>query len=360
MVPETLTDSALSTLAHVHTAIWAAAEPAVAEPTPDPSATVPDAEEITTTVEEAVSSGNWWLHTFLPAAVRVALIVVVMMLLRWMLIRLKNRTVRKMIDARRKKMDGKWADNTEALIEAERDIQRADTLGKLMQNVITITTVTIMVLLVLTEMGFNLGPLIAGAGIAGVALAFGAQSLVADFFSGIFMMLEDQFGVGDVVDFGDAVGTVEHVSLRVTQVRGLDGTLWFVRNGEVLRVGNMSQDWSRTLIDVGIAYGADIRKAREIMNRVGLELFEDEEFAKRILEAPEVWGVQQLGNDGVVLRMVAKTRPGEQWATSRELQERIKYAFDAEGIEIPFPQRTLWLKQRDGQTLPDSPQQDPA
>ena len=358
MVLETLTTPALSALAHAHAAISAAAMPAVADPTPDPSASVPDAEKITTTVEDAVSSSNWWLHTFLPAALRIALIVVVMMLLRWLLIRLKDRTVRTMIDGRRTKMDSKWSDDTQALIEAERDIQRADTLGKLMQNVITIATVTIMGLLVLTEMGFNLGPLIAGAGIAGVALAFGAQSLVADFFSGIFMMLEDQFGVGDVVDFGDAVGTVEHVSLRVTQVRGIDGTLWFVRNGEVLRVGNMSQDWSRTLVDVGIAYGSDIRKAREIMNRCGLELFEDEEFATRILETPEVWGVQQLGNDAVVLRMVAKTKPGEQWATSRELQERIKYAFDAEGIEIPFPQRTLWLRQRESD--PPQPQPDEA
>jgi moderate conductance mechanosensitive channel len=313
-------------------------------PSPSPSANVPNAEEIALTLEESVTSGDWWLNTFLPAAVRVAVIVVVMLILRWLLIRFKDSTIRKMIRARKRKIDTGAMGSVEAQIQAERDILRTDTLGKLMQNVITLVTFTIMALLVLTEMGFNLGPLIAGAGIAGVALAFGAQSLVADFFSGIFMMFEDQFGVGDVIDIGDATGTVEHVSLRVTQVRAIDGTLWFVRNGEVKRVGNMSQDWSRTLIDVGIAYGADIGRAREIMAECGQSLFEDTEFTDRILEAPEVWGVQQLGTDSVVLRMVVKTRPGEQWATSRELQERIKYAFDREGIEIPFPQRTMWLR----------------
>nr|MCH9816191.1 mechanosensitive ion channel family protein [Actinomycetes bacterium] len=201
---------------------------------------------------------------------------------------------------------------------------------------------------ILAELGFNLAPLIAGAGILGVALGFGAQSLVADFLSGVFILMEDQYGVGDVVDVGDATGTVEEVQLRTTQIRSVDGVLWFVRNGEIMRVGNMSQDWSRTVLDIGIAYAADIPRAKAAMAEVGVKFAADPDHADSVLAVPEVWGVEDLAADSVVLRMVVKTHPGTQWSAARELRERIKLAFDEQGIEIPFQQRTVWLRREPG------------
>ena len=196
--------------------------------------------------------------------------------------------------------------------------------------------------MVLTELGVNVAPIIASAGIVGVALGFGAQSLVKDFLSGIFMIFEDQYGVGDVVDLGEASGTVEAVSLRVTRLRDVNGTVWYVRNGEILRVGNMSQNWARTVLDIDVAYGEDLAKVRRVLQEVAHDLWEDEDFKGLIIEEPEVWGVEALDPDGVTVRVTLKTAPLEQWEVAREMRERIKARFDYEGIEIPFPQRVVW------------------
>lgn len=298
------------------------------------------AEEVLTTVIDDVTSSNWWLNAGLPSLFRIALIIVVMLVLRWLIVKALMGAVNRMAD----KATNVEAESGSVLIIAERKAQRAKTLGDLFRNLTTIVMLTIMVLLVMGELGFDLAPLIAGAGIIGVALGFGAQSLVADFLSGIFILMEDQYGVGDIVDVGDATGTVEEVQLRTTQLRSVDGVLWFVRNGEIMRVGNMSQDWSRSVLDIGVAYGADIPKAKAIMAKVGEDFEADPEFTNHVLEVPEVWGVEDLAADSVVLRMVVQTHPGTQWTAARELRERIKAAFDENGIEIPFPQRTVWLR----------------
>jgi small conductance mechanosensitive channel len=201
---------------------------------------------------------------------------------------------------------------------------------------------------VLSELGVDLGPILASAGIVGVAVGFGAQNLVKDFLTGIFMILEDQYGVGDAVDVGEANGIVEAVGLRTTRLRSVDGTVWHVRNGEILRVGNMSQGWSRALLDVSVAYGTDVDHATRVIERVAAEVCEGEAVGSSVLEEPEVWGVEQLTADGVVIRLVVKTAPLEQWKVARELRLRLKEAFDAEGIEIPFPQRSLWVRSADG------------
>jgi len=307
-----------------------------------PGADDPDdaAKDAATTVVEDVTSGDWWMKTALPTAIRIAVIIVVMLVLRWLIVKALMGTVNRMAD----KATNVEADSGSVLIAAERKAQRAKTLGDLFRNLTTIVMLTIMVLLVLSELGFNLAPLIAGAGIIGVALGFGAQSLVADFLAGIFILMEDQYGVGDIVDVGDASGTVEEVQLRTTQIRAVDGVLWFVRNGEIVRVGNMSQDWSRSVLDIGIAYGADVKKAKAIMAKVGEDFAADPAHKKAVLEVPEVWGVEDLSADAVVLRMVVQTHPGTQWTAARELRERIKAAFDENGIAIPFPQRTVWLR----------------
>ena len=225
---------------------------------------------------------------------------------------------------------------------ARRAAQRVDALSAVLGSATAFVIWLVAAFLVLSEVGVDLAPLIAGAGVAGLALGFGAQSLVKDFLSGIFILLEDQFAVGDVVDLGEGeAGIVEDLTLRRTRLRSVNGTVWHVGNGEIVRVGNMSQHWARALLDIEVAYATDIEVARSVIKRVadGLADADDD-----ILEQPEVWGVEALGASGVMIRLVVKTKPSEQWRIMRTLRERIKDAFDAEGIEIPFPQQTVWMR----------------
>ncbi len=239
-----------------------------------------------------------------------------------------------------------------------RSAARAETVGSVLTSIATVIVWTIAVIMILSEFGVALGPLIAGAGIAGVALGFGAQSLVKDFLSGIFMLLEDQYGVGDVVDVGEATGTVEALTLRTTRLRAVDGTVWHVPNGEIRRVGNMSQQWSRALLDVQVAYGTDLTHAREVIKRVADEIYGEPSWSRSILEPPEIWGVESLGSDGMAIRLVLKTKPGEQWALQREIRSRLKEAFDAEGIVMPLAQRVMMV-QRDEEPDDDEPDDEP-
>jgi small conductance mechanosensitive channel len=218
--------------------------------------------------------------------------------------------------------------------------QRIEALASVLGSVATFVVWAIASFMVLGQLGIELGPLLAGAGILGVAIGFGSQALVRDFLSGVFILIEDQFGVGDIVDIdGQTSGTVEAVSLRMTRLRGVDGTLWHVPNGEIRRVGNMSQHWSRALLDVEVAYDTDLDQAHAVIGDTAHELWRSDD---AILEAPEVWGVEALGAHGMTIRLVVKTTPSEQYRVSRELRARLKAAFDAAGIEIPFPQQTVW------------------
>ena len=232
----------------------------------------------------------------------------------------------------------------------ERRRQRTETIGSVLTSIASLVIFAVATAMVLGELGFDLGPVLASAGIVGVALGFGAQNLVKDYLNGIFMILEDQYGVGDAVDAGEASGIVEAVGLRITRLRSVDGTVWYIRNGEILRLGNMSQGWSRALLDISVAYDTDTDKATRVIKQVADGVWQDEELGKLVLEEPEVWGVENLGADGMAIRLVVKTAPLEQWVIARELRRRIKSAFASEGIEIPFPQRSLWLR-----TAPDAP-----
>src|SRR3954463_853743 len=226
---------------------------------------------------------------------------------------------------------------TEHSLRAE---QRIEALASVLRSLLTFVLYAVALFMILGEVGIELGPLLAGAGIIGVALGFGSQSLVKDFLSGVFILVEDQFGVGDIVDLdGQTSGVVDAVSLRTTRLRAVDGTLWHVPNGEIRRVGNKSQHWSRALIDLEVAYDTDLDHAQSVISAVAHEVaLEDDD----VIEEPEVWGVEALGAHGIVIRLVVKTRPSEQFRVSRELRRRIKAAFDREGIEIPFPQQTVW------------------
>ena len=223
--------------------------------------------------------------------------------------------------------------------------QRARSLGSLLGSITTTVVFGVAFVMVLSEVGMNIAPILASAGVLGLAVGFGAQNLVKDFLSGVMMMVEDQYGVGDVVDLGVAIGTVEHVGLRVTRVRDVNGTVWYVRNGEILRVGNQSQNWARTVLDVSVGYSEDLDRVRTVLAEVAHGLWEDPDFQGVIIEEPEVWGVQDLGPDGVVVRVTLKTAPMEQWRIARVMRERIKARFDVEHIEMPLPQRPVWLRE---------------
>ncbi len=232
--------------------------------------------------------------------------------------------------------------SSSALVEeGYRAAQRATTLAGVLSSVGAAAIWTVAALVALGELGLNLGPLIAGAGIAGIALGFGAQTLVRDFLSGLFMLIEDQYGVGDIVDVGEASGVVERVTLRSTRLRDVDGTVWHVPNGEIKRVGNKSQDWARALLDVLVTYDSDIALAQAEVARVAAELVQDPAYADLVLGEPEVWGVERVGPEGLAIRLVVKTKPAEQWTIARALRARIKEAFDAAGIQVPNTQRVL-------------------
>lgn len=239
------------------------------------------------------------------------------------------------------------ADKTAA--NKERADTRADTISSVLTAIGRVVVWTLAVLLVLGELGFDLAPMIAGAGIVGVAVGFGAQSLVADFLSGLFMLMEDQYGVGDWVDVGETSGTVEHVGLRTTRIRSLDGLLWTVRNGEIVRTANANQGWGRAIVDIGVGYDVDLDEAQTLIHAVAAEAQGDPDLAPKFQGDPEIWGIQELGDDAVTIRMVIKSSPGDQWGLARALRLRIKQALDERGMEIPFPQRTIWLR-----TEPDS------
>lgn len=229
-----------------------------------------------------------------------------------------------------------------------RAAKRAETIGDLIRSIAGFAVWAVAVLMVLAELGLHLGPLIAGAGIVGVALGFGAQNLVRDFISGIFMLAEDQYGVGDVIDVGPATGVVEAVSLRTTRLRDVNGVVWHVPNGTIDRIGNKSQQWSRALLDVDVAYDTDVDFAGDVIKRTIVAEWESEQWQDIILEEPQVWGVENLGADGMTIRVVVKTLPSKQFEVARHLRARIKAAFDEVGIEIPFPQRTIWHRNAGG------------
>jgi small conductance mechanosensitive channel len=191
--------------------------------------------------------------------------------------------------------------------------------------------------MVVAQLGYNIAPLIASAGIIGVALGFGAQSLVKDFLSGIFMILEDQYVVGDSVNVGLVSGTIEAVSLRVTRLRDVNGTVWYVRNGEILAVGNSSQSWQRVVLDVPVSFRSDLERVRDLLSETAQELWQDPAFEGDVIEEPEIWGIEAMTPDAITLRVALKTAPMEQWRVARVLRARIKSRFDHEGIQAPYP-----------------------
>ncbi|HWH34362.1 MAG TPA: mechanosensitive ion channel family protein [Acidimicrobiales bacterium] len=215
--------------------------------------------------------------------------------------------------------------------------QRAETLAGVAKSVVRIVVWTVAVLLVLEEFGLNLGPLLAGASIVGVAVGFGAQSLVKDFFSGFFILVEDQYAVGDVITIADQTGTVEEINLRVTRIRAADGTVWFVPNGEIRKVGNSAKEWSRSIVDVLIPNKADLAAATAVIAEEAAALASEEVWSECVLEEPQVLGVESLGAENVTVRVSTKTTPAHRAPFARAMRSRISGRLQREGLVATEP-----------------------
>lgn len=231
-------------------------------------------------------------------------------------------------------------DDTQALVSsplaAARVVQRTRTLGSVLGNVVSVVIVIVALLLMITAIDPNiLGSFALITAALGAGLGFGAQNIVKDVLNGLFMVAEDQLGVGDVVDLGPATGVVESVGIRITQIRSVDGTLWFVRNGEILRVGNHSQGWARVIIDLAVPYTSDVDAVQEGMLAAAVEMWDSPEWHARILEKPEIWGIESISAEALVVRLVIKTRTSVKDDVARDLRLRLKRALDILGVELP-------------------------
>jgi small conductance mechanosensitive channel len=218
---------------------------------------------------------------------------------------------------------------------AARRTQRAEAIGSVLRSFASIVVFFIAVVMVLGELGINLAPIVASAGVVGVALGFGAQNLIKDFIAGIGIILEDQYGVGDVVDLGEASGTVEAVGLRITRLRDVNGVVWYARNGEVLRVGNKSQGYAQVVIDMPVTHDTDLERCRVVMQEVGDAVWAEPEWAEVILAEPESLGVESITPQAIVMRLQVRTTNADQWRVARELRMRLQERFATEGIRIP-------------------------
>jgi len=224
----------------------------------------------------------------------------------------------------------------------EREKQAA-TLGKVIRNISRILVWSVAVMMILRELGIDIGPILAGIGIMGLAVGFGAQSLVKDFLAGMFILIENQYNVGDVIEAAGAKGQVEKITLRATTLRDLEGNVHIIPNGTIEVVTNRTRQWSRFVLDIGVAYKENVDEVMGVLKEIGDELAADVEFSSMITAPLEVLGVQDFADSAVIIRVMFTTKPVKQWTVGREFRRRVKNTFDAKGIEIPFPHTTIYL-----------------
>ncbi|WP_316292281.1 mechanosensitive ion channel family protein, partial [Clavibacter michiganensis] len=258
-------------------------------------------------------------------------------LLRWILLVVIRNTVDQIVSGVKKRQN---VDDTQSIqaspLTAVRVVQRTRTLGSVLSNITTVVIVIIVLSLIVNAVDRTiLSSLALLTAALGAGLGFGAQNIVKDILNGLFMVVEDQLGVGDVVDVGPATGVVETVGIRITTLRDVNGTLWFVRNGEILRVGNMSQGWARVVIDLAVPYDTDVQAVQERMLATATELASTPKWRSRIVEKPELWGIESISESAVVIRVVVKTRSNARDDVSRELRARLKASLDAMGVTLP-------------------------
>ncbi len=279
--------------------------------------------------EDLLDAARAWVIGHVPNALRILLILVAALVLVRILKRLIKRLERMAEDA-----DPTTTSETE---------KRARTLGRISRQVVTAIVWIVACMLVLGELGLNLGPILAGAGIVGLAVGFGGQTLVKDIISGFFILFENQYRVNDVIETAGVSGLVEAINLRTTVLRDVEGRVHVIPNGSVNVVTNMTSGWSRALLDIGVAYKEDTDRCFEVMKAVAVEIEDDPAFGPKLDGKFEFPGIESFTDSAVVLRMMVRTRPLEQWNVMREVRRRIKKAFDQHGIEIPFPHTTLYM-----------------
>jgi small conductance mechanosensitive channel len=287
----------------------------------------------------------FWDQWHVP--IRILLILLGAVLSRWILMLLVARAVRSVEAGSRIKLKiaSQLPDELSPLANA-RLVQRTKTMGSVLNNFITWTVVILALTMVLSELGVAIGALAAGAGLVGAGIGFGAQSLIKDLISGLFIVAEDQYGVGDSVNLGEISGSVESVGLRVTQVRDVDGVLWYVRNGEILRVGNHSQGWARAVVDIALDYNTDIQKAKRVIEDTAAQVVSAPGNTEKVLGEPDVWGVHLLNGDQVVIRLVQKTKQGKADDIARDLREALKGNLDAAGIELASAKQSIFVSSK--------------
>ncbi|MBT2499807.1 mechanosensitive ion channel family protein [Agromyces sp. ISL-38] len=278
---------------------------------------------------------NWGI--IVGKLVSVAVIVVIAFLIRWVFHFVIDRVVTRIVSGVKKKQD---VTDTQALqaspLAAVRLVQRTRTLGTLLRNVVNVTLFIVGTLMIVGVIDTDiLGSFALLSAAIGAGLGFGAQNIVKDVLNGLFMVVEDQLGVGDIVDLGPATGIVEEVQIRITKVRDVNGTLWFVRNGEILRVGNMSQGWARVILDLAVPYDVDVDAVESEMLRTATELAQTGKWRSRVLEKPEVWGLESITDEAMVIRIVMKVRSSAKDDVARELRMRLKRTLDAMDVKLP-------------------------
>ncbi|GAB3389032.1 hypothetical protein GCM10027568_10750 [Humibacter soli] len=268
---------------------------------------------------------------------QIVIIILIAFLIAWVMHFVIRRIVRRIVSGVKNKQN---VDDTQALtaspIAAVRVVQRTRTLGTVLSNIVNVTIVIIAIVACVNVADQNIfGSLALLTAAIGAGLGFGAQNIVKDVLNGLFMVMEDQLGVGDVVDLGPATGIVEVVGIRITQIRDVNGTLWFVRNGEILRVGNMSQGWARVITDLAVPYDSDVEAIQDRMLQVANELATTPKWRARIVERPELWGIESVSAEAIVLRIVVKTRTTAKDDVARELRLRLKTALDEMNVTLP-------------------------
>lgn len=277
-------------------------------------------------LRDLLEQGTIWLYS---SGLRIVIIIILMLIVLRIAKVLSNRVI---VLFRKQQSD-------------EEARKRADTLGSLIRYILSIAIFITAAVMILDEIGIQIGPILAAAGVVGVALGFGAQSLVRDVISGFFIILDDEIRVGDVVKAAGHDGMVEHVNLRLTVLRDFAGNVHYIRNGQIDIVTNMTKDYSRYVFDIGVAYRENVDEVSEVIKEVDKELRSDPSFASDILEPIEVFGLDRFGDSALIIKARTKTKPIKQWRVAREFNRRLKAAFDAKDIEIPFPHVTVYAGQ---------------
>lgn len=280
------------------------------------------------------------------APFRIAGVIVGAVVLRFVLVIIIRRVVDRVVSGVKKAQN---VDDTVELsaspLHAVRVVQRTRTMGSVLNNLVTWAIVSVAFVLILGELNFSVTALIASAGILGAALGFGAQNVVKDMLNGLFIVFEDQLGVGDIVELqssqGPVTGVVETVGVRVTQVRDVVGTLWYVRNGEIVNVGNKSQGWARVIIDLPAPYTSDVDEVQRVLLETAAAMAAEPEYKRKVLEKPEIWGIESVSAEALVIRLVMKVRSADQFDIARALRLRLKLALDELGVAVPSLNRVI-------------------